>query len=342
MPISIAIDIEGDLTAPKAATEAAFRAVKKYPDLVLRLVGREETFRSYLPKIIPEQIIIQYANSKIMPEDEPKNVLRKGNSMAAALMCISEGKANAVISSGNTGALILGAIRYTRLAKGIRRPPLSAQIPNERGSALLLDVGAIEDPKPEELAKFAQMARAYLIAAGLNPNPTVGVLSIGKEKGKGNELTRKVCAIFQGKNWFVGNIEPEGLFAGESDIVIADGFVGNIFIKAVEGFVHFMKRLIKSRFGKSSVSRIIATLALALATPGLILALPLLLVLKRMYRQVDPNKFNGAIILGVLGLVFKAHGSSSAEGFLNTIETAYRVVSSGINIPAAIEHDLAQ
>ena len=255
------------------------------------------------------------ASEVVAMDDSVEIALRrkKDSSMRRAIELVKDGKADACVSSGNTGALMAVARYVLKTLPGIDRPAIATYLPNIAGSGtLMLDLGANVDCLAEHLLQFAVMGTAFA-AAGGHANPRVGLLNIGEEVIKGNEMIKQAGELLrqahvEGRLNFLGNVEGNDIFKGTADIVVCDGFVGNVALKTSEGLAQMLSGMIRQEFMRSPLSRLMALAALP--------------VLRRFRRRVDHRRYNGAALLGLRGLVFKSHGSADAFAFQQAMERA--------------------
>jgi glycerol-3-phosphate acyltransferase PlsX len=236
---------------------------------------------------------------------------KKDSSMRVAIEQVKDGLADAIISAGNTGALMAISRYILKTLDGVDRPAIAASIPNEKGlGTTMLDLGANADCEPMHLVQFAQMANVMLQVIDGKPNPSIGLLNIGEEVIKGNEVVKRTSELLNQANLnFYGNVEGNDIFKGTTDIVVCDGFVGNVVLKASEGLAKMMSGLIKQEFSRSWLTKLMAICAMV----------PLLRVRKR----VDHRRYNGAVLLGLRGCVIKSHGSADRFGFVYALDRAY-------------------
>lgn len=317
----LAIDAMGGDNAPEAIVIGAMDAVSQIDHLKITLIGDEAKIKPFLTNT--KNIEIIHTDEMITGEDEPVRAVRRKKRASIVLMAqeVKEGRADACISAGNTGALMSAGLFIIGRTKGIDRPALSPTLPTIDGKGfLLLDVGANVDAKPHHLVQFAVMGSIYTEKVRSVANPTVGLLNIGTEEGKGSELTKK--AFEQLKNApinFIGNVEARDLLAGVADIVVTDGFSGNIALKTIEGTAESIFSLLKQTFMSSLKTKISA----ALIKKDL-------MVLKN---KLDYSEYGGAGLFGLAAPVIKAHGSSNARAILNGIKQACYMVDENV-----IEH----
>lgn len=307
----IAIDAMGGDHAPKSTVEGALAAAKEWSDIEVILVGDKEALEPLIQDA-PPNLRIHHAGEVIEPEDEPVKAVRrkKDASMVVAGRLVREGKADAMISAGNTGALMTTGLLVVGRMEGIERPALAPMIPtvDERG-VLALDLGANMDAKPEHLAQYALMGSIYRQKVHGIANPRVGLLNVGTEPGKGNELTKVAYPLIQEMPInFVGNVEARDVLTGACDVLVCDGFAGNILLKSLEGTAGTIFSLLKKEFSKSLKNK----LAAAVLMPSL----------RNMKKTLDYKEHGGAPLLGLSGLVVKGHGSSDGGAIKNAVRQA--------------------
>ena len=280
------------------------------------LVGDPQLLAQALAKAAPElmtRIEIVAANEVVLMDDPIEIALRrkKNSSMRLAIEQVKEGRAEAVISSGNTGALMAISRYLLKTLDGIDRPAIATAIPNELGTGTtVLDLGANADCLPINLLQFAQMADVMLRVVDGKSSPTIGLLNIGEEVSKGNEVVKEAGELLRNSQLnFFGNVEGNDIFKGTVDIVVCDGFVGNIVLKASEGLAKMMTGMIRTEFNRSWLTKLMALCAM----------LPLV----RVKNRVDHRRYNGAVLLGLRGCVIKSHGSADRLAFAAALERAY-------------------
>ncbi|QQE76077.1 phosphate acyltransferase PlsX [Brevibacillus composti] len=317
----IALDAMGGDHAPRSAVLGAVEAVKEYPSVTIVLVGDEEAIRRELPGELPPNLEIHPASEVIEADDEPVRAVRrkKDSSLVVAVQLAKEEKVDAAISAGNTGALMTAGLLYCGRMEGIERPALAAFIPNIKGKVTLaLDVGANMDAKPHHLYQYAVMGSLYAEKVlGFNP-PRVGLLNVGTEEGKGNELTKAVYPMLaEADLHFIGNVESRDVMQGACDVLVSDGFVGNVLLKAMEGTASTIFSVLKQEFTSSLINKVGA----AILKPGLV----------RFRKRMDYAEYGGAPLLGLRRPVIKAHGSSDERAIKNAIISGIRFVSQDVN-----------
>ncbi|MFC0524103.1 phosphate acyltransferase PlsX [Pontibacillus salicampi] len=316
----IAIDAMGGDHAPKEVVLGAIEAVKLNKDLHITLIGNEETIKAHLESNI-SSIDIIHTTEVITSEDEPVRAVRRKKNASMVLMAqeVKEGRADACISAGNTGALMSAGLFVVGRIEGIDRPALSPTLPTLDGSGfLLLDVGANVDAKPEHLVQYAIMGSIYAKEVRGIENPRIGLMNIGTEAGKGNDLVKKTYErLQQAPIHFVGNIESRDLLNGEADVVVADGFTGNIALKTIEGTAMSMFSMIKDTLMSNWKSKLAA---------GMIKN-----DLRGLRDKLDYSEYGGAALFGLASPVIKAHGSSNARAIVNAINQAVYMVEHNVN-----------
>ncbi|QWD22706.1 phosphate acyltransferase PlsX [Polynucleobacter paneuropaeus] len=316
MSVTLAIDAMGGDHGVIVTVPACCDFLEKHPDVRISLVGDPEKLKLALKpysKTLIEQIQIIPASEIVLMDDPIEVALRrkKDSSMRVAIEQVKEGLADAVISSGNTGALMAISRYVLKTLDGVDRPAIATAIPNELGrGTTMLDLGANADCEPMNLLQFAQMASVMVQVVDGKDRPSIGLLNIGEEVIKGNEVVKQTAELLRASKLnFYGNVEGNDIFKGTTDIVVCDGFVGNVVLKASEGLAKMMSGLIREEFNRSLMTKIMATFAMV----------PLLRVRKR----VDHRRYNGAVLLGLRGCVIKSHGSADRFAFGCALDRAY-------------------
>jgi len=338
----IVVDAFGSDDCPGPDVAGAVLAAREWGDEII-LVGPETRTREELAKhdIADLSIRVVDAPDVLTMEDHSDVVrIKTESTIRVGLRLVKQGAADAFVSAGNTIACLSGAIFELRRIRGIRRPALCMVYPAAFAPLVFLDMGATADPKPEYLLQFAEMGVIYAEKVlGIN-NPRVGLLANGEEDEKGTLVLRDTFPIFKESTLnFVGNVEPKDAVKGRTDVLITDGFTGNIMIKTTEAVASFMARLLKRALWGDSWSKV----GLVLMIPGLILALPGLLFLwpsfKRLVKHLDYEEHGGALLLGVNGVVIVGHGRSSAKAIKSAVRAAREAVASNIipTIKASLE-----
>lgn len=310
--MKIAIDGMGGDNAPQAVIEGITQAIKEYNNIEVYITGPEATINAELSKYDypKERVKVIDAKDVITPNEHPVMAVRrkKESSIVKALQLVKDGTCDAIISGGSTGAFLAGCTLIVGRIKGIERPALAPIMPGRRGSFMIVDVGANVDCKPAFLVQFAKMGKIYYQKVFKVSNPSIGLINIGAEEEKGNELTKATFKLLKEEKSinFVGNIEPRYIPTGDTNILVSDGFVGNTALKMYEGSASNILGIIKDEVLKSS----------ALSKMGVLLLKP---VLKKIMKKFDYKEYGGAPFLGVDGICIKAHGSSDAKAFKNAI-----------------------
>ena len=314
--ITLAVDAMGGDAGLAVTIPGALLFLRQQADVRLLMVGDGVQVRQALEAANApmDRIQIVHAAQVVEMDEQPQSALKnkKDSSMRIAVNQVKEGLAQAAVSAGNTGALMATARFVLKTIQGIERPAIAKFIPSQNGHmTLVLDLGANVDCTPEQLVQFAVIGSELVHA--LYPNagaPRVGLLNVGTEDIKGTDTVKQVFKLLSGSKLnFVGNVEGGSIFSGDVDVVVADGFVGNIVLKTIEGAVRFMGSAIKQEFQTNLLTKL-----------GALAAMP---ALKGFKNKLDPRKFNGAIFLGLRGVVIKSHGGTDAVGFSYALEEAF-------------------
>lgn len=312
--MKLVIDAMGGDHAPKAVVLGAMEAVSKIKDLSITLVGDEAKISEFLTDSTNIDII--HTDEVITSEDEPVRAVRRKKNASMVLMAneVKEGRADACISAGNTGALMSAGLFIVGRTTGIDRPALSPTLPTLDGKGvLLLDVGANVDAKPEHLLQYAVMGSIYSQKVRQVENPRVGLLNVGTEDGKGNKLSQQAFSLMKSAPFnFVGNIEARDILHGAADVIVTDGFSGNIALKTIEGTAMLMFSMLK----KTLTSSLKLKLAAGLIKNDL----------KGLQANLDYSEYGGAGLFGLAAPVIKAHGSSNGRAIYNAIMQACHMV----------------
>lgn len=310
----IAIDAMGGDGGVKTIVPAAKIAVEASDTVRLILVGDESVIRQALKTHELSEhprISIRHTSEVILSEDSPSSVLRnkKDSSMRVAIEMVANGEADACVSAGNTGAL-MGLARYVlKMLPGLDRPAICTTVPNKHGRVHWLDLGANVDSSAEQLMQFAVMGSALCSVVDGIDAPEVGLLNIGSEAIKGNEPVKKAAEYLKDSELnYIGYVEGNDIYNGKVDVIVCDGFVGNVALKTSEGLAHLIKDLLKENFTRNWLSKLAGVIAMP--------------VLKRITQTIDPGKYNGASLLGLNGIVIKSHGGADAVAFANAIDIA--------------------
>lgn len=315
--ITLAVDCMGGDHGPRVTLVACQKFLESHPDAVLLLVGQPEQLTQAFPKLQHPRARVVAASEVVTMQDSVEVALRrkKDSSMRVAVQQVKDGAADAAVSAGNTGALMAIARYLLKTVDGIDRPAIATQLPNATGGATtVLDLGANVDCTAEHLLQFAVMGSALVSVLKNNDNPTVGLLNIGEEVIKGNEIIKKAGELLRsaaksGDLNFYGNVEGNDIFKGTTDIVVCDGFVGNVALKTSEGLASMIGGFLKAEFSRNWFTRLAA-----------IFVYP---VLSGFKKRMDHRRYNGAALLGLRGLIFKSHGSADAFAFEQALNRAY-------------------
>ncbi|MBI2441502.1 MAG: phosphate acyltransferase PlsX [Lentisphaerae bacterium] len=319
----IAVDAMGGDFAPREIVRGAVEAARSLPGLdKITLVGDEAAIRREYASCgaIPATLNIQHAMEAVGMEESPANAIRrkKDNSISRAVDLVKKGLADAMISAGNTGAVVVAATLKLRTLPGIDRPAIATVMPTPEKPFVLIDAGANTDCPARLLLQFAIMGQIYAQRILGCQNPRIGLMSVGTEESKGNEITKEAFHLLsEAKLNFSGNIEGHDLYKGNVDVAVCDGFVGNVILKTSESVVHATGHWIKQEFSRSPL-RILGALLLTRA-------------LRDMKKRVDPDLAGGAPLLGVNGVCIISHGSSSARAIYHAIRVARDSVNARIN-----------
>jgi glycerol-3-phosphate acyltransferase PlsX len=328
MSARIAIDVMGGDHGLSVTVPAALAFLKRHADFAVLLVGNADAIEAALASakqpVDRSRIEIVAASEVVAMDDSIEIALRKkrDSSMRVAVNLVKEGRAEACVSAGNTGALMAISRYVLKTLEGIDRPAIATLLPNQTGGATtVLDLGANVDCSADNLLQFAIMGSALVAAVDGKASPSVGLLNIGEEIIKGNDTVKEAgeamrLAADRGQLNFFGNVEGNDIFKGTVDVVVCDGFVGNVALKASEGLAQMMGGFLREEFKRGPLSMLAALVALP--------------VLNRFKHRVDHRRYNGASLLGLRGLVIKSHGSADAFSFTTAIERACEAVSHDI------------
>lgn len=330
MTAVVAIDAMGGDLGAQVTVPAALEFVRRHADARVILVGQPQVLEAELQRariVEPaarERVRIESAAEVVSMDDLPAQALRRkrDSSMHAAVTLVKQGDAHAAISAGNTGAWMAISSFILRTLPGIDRPAICAPLPNQKGGATyMLDLGANVDCKAQHLYQFALMGSALVAAVEHHPNPLVGLLNIGEEEIKGNETVKEAAELLRAANArgeirFFGNVEGNDIFKGTVDVVVCDGFVGNVALKTSEGLAQMLGRSLKAEFERNIFTKL-----------GALFSLPAINGFRRRY---DHRRYNGACLLGLNGLVVKSHGSADVYAFGQALDRAYEAVNAGV------------
>ena len=328
--ITLAVDCMGGDHGPRVTLVACRNFLERHPDAAMLLVGQPDKLAGFSH---PRATLIP-ASEVVAMDDSVEVALRrkKDSSMRVAIRQVKDGAAQVAISAGNTGALMAIARYLLKTLDGIERPAIATRMPNAKGGATtVLDLGANVDCTAQHLLQFAVMGSALASVLNDDDNPTVGLLNIGEELIKGSEVIKEAGELLRsagssGDLNFYGNVEGNDIFKGTVDIVVCDGFVGNVALKASEGLAAVIVGFLKEEFSRNALTKVAA-----------VVAWPVLSALKR---RMDYRRYNGAALLGLRGLVFKSHGSADEMAFEQALDRAYEAARNNLleRVQARISH----
>ncbi len=327
--ITVALDAMGGDHGPSVVVPAALRSLARHEHLHLTLVGDREAIESTLPANDRrrERITIHHASQTVGMDEAPAQALRfkKDSSMRVALNLVREGEVKACVSAGNTGALTATARYVVKTLPGIERPAIITAIPARQGHTHMLDLGANVDCTAEHLAQFASMGSTLASAVDGVEHPRVGLLNVGAEQIKGNEQVKQADQLLTSMDLhYIGFVEGDDICGDRADVIVCDGFVGNVALKTTEGVAKIISHFLRREFNRTLLNRLSGLLALP--------------VLGRLKKQIDPRRYNGASLLGLNGIVIKSHGNADEISFANAIEIA--IVEVTHDVPRRISHQL--
>jgi glycerol-3-phosphate acyltransferase PlsX len=328
--IWIAVDAMGGDYGPRHIVDGALAAVRHF-DLGVLLVGRLGALEPEIerhPDVDPTRLKLLEADDVVEMEEPPAAALRHKPraSIKVAAEAVARGEASGLFSAGHTGATVMATHAAFGTLPGVDRPALAATIPTERQPAILLDVGASAECRPQHLLQFAVMGTVYARVAFDIPAPRVGLLSTGEEASKGNELTREAHRLLKESPLaFVGNIEARDVYTGDADVIVCDGFTGNVALKISEGLVEVVEHLLSDELSRTIPIRVGSLLTRR--------------ALRRFRRRVDYSEYGGAPLLGVTGVTVVGHGRSSARAVRNAVAMAYRFAAN--NFIERVEREIA-
>lgn len=322
MDITVAIDAMGGDHGPHVTVPAALHALKQNNEINIVLVGLtdaiEAELRAHHADVGP-RLRIHHA-SEIVAMDEPvQSALRnkKDSSMRVAINLVKSGEASACVSAGNTGALMAIARFVLKTLPGIDRPAIASTLPTQKGQVYMLDLGANADCTAEHLLQFGIMGAMLAACVEHKERPSVGLLNIGSEDIKGNEVVKQAGELLRASHLnFYGNVEGNDIYKGTTDVVVCDGFVGNVALKTSEGLAQLMGRMLSAEFKRNWLTKAMALVAMP--------------VLRAFKRRMDPRRYNGASLLGLRGIVVKSHGGADTFAFQHAIDTAIEEARSGV------------
>ena len=314
MQYSIAIDAMGGDYGIKVTIPASIQILQRFPEINIILVGNAVGIKRSLAKLKKSnhpRLSVLNATESVEMDESPQSALKnkKNSSMRLAINLVKSNEASACVSAGNTGALMATARFVLKMLPGIERPAIASNLPNRNGVTCMLDLGANTDSTPEQLLQFAVMGAMLTSTLTNKKNPSIGLLNIGSEDNKGNEVVKKTFELLKESHLnFYGNVEGDDIFKGTTDVVVCDGFVGNVALKTIEGVTKMFGNFLTAEYKKNWFTKIIALISLSL--------------LKAFKRRLDPRRYNGASFLGLNGIVIKSHGGADILAFKTAIITA--------------------
>ncbi len=321
--MKIAIDGMGGDNAPKAVVEGIIKSINEYQGIEYYITGPKEQIEEELKNYTYDKSLINIVDARevISPNEHPVMALKKkkDSSLYKALKLVKDKECDAVISAGSTGAFLAGCTLVVGRIKGIERPALAPIMPGKNGSFMIVDAGANVDCKPNYLVQFAKMGKIYYQGVLGAKNPSIGLVNIGAEEEKGNELTKAAHKLLKEEEDlnFVGNVEPRDTSKGDTNVLVCDGFVGNTLLKMYEGVASTLLKMIKEEILSSGL----------MSKIGAVLLKP---VFKRLKIKFDYKEVGGAPFLGVDGICIKAHGSSDGKAFKNAIRQTKTFYDNGV------------
>jgi glycerol-3-phosphate acyltransferase PlsX len=322
MDITIAIDAMGGDHGPHVTVPAALKALEADDQLNIVLVGLLDAIEAELKtrkKTTSPRLRIHHASEVVTMDESPQSALKnkKDSSMRVAINLVKSGEANACVSAGNTGALMATARFVLKTLPGIDRPAIASVLPSEKGNTYMMDLGANADCTPEHLYQFAIMGAMLVSCVEHKERPSVGLLNIGSEDIKGNEVVKQAGELLKTSHLnFYGNVEGDDIFKGTTDLVVCDGFVGNVSLKTTEGLAHMMGKFLTQEFKRNWLTKMMALCAMP--------------VLKSFKNRLDPRRYNGASFLGLRGIVVKSHGGADQLAYISAIHVAIEEARSGV------------
>jgi glycerol-3-phosphate acyltransferase PlsX len=322
MAVTVAVDAMGGDHGPAVTVPASLQFLESTSDTRVILVGRPDALDKALHRVsaaLRERVVVQPASEVVAMDDPPADALRrkKDSSMRVAINLVKDGTAQACVSAGNTGALMAIAKFVLKTLPGIDRPAIASQLPTKKGEVTVLDLGANVQVSAQQLVQFAAMGSALASGVDHIERPTIGLLNVGEEEIKGSDVVKEAAELLRrsGLN-FHGNVEGDDIFKGTTDVVVCDGFTGNVMLKTSEGLVQMLYEFLKAEFTRNPLTKLAA-----------LVAYPVLAAFKR---RIDPRHYNGATLIGLRGVVVKSHGGTDVLGFRHAIGKAHAEVTEGV------------
>ncbi len=322
MEVTVAIDCMGGDHGPHVTVPAALDCLRRTAGMKVILVGLEELIVEELRKLdasAEPRLTVQHASEVVGMDESPAVALRsrRDSSMRIAVNLVKEGTAHACVSAGNTGALMAISRFVLKMLPDIERPAICSVLPTLTGHTYVLDLGANVDCTAEHLLQFAVMGATLVSSVENKQQPSIGLLNIGEEEIKGNEVVKQAAELMRGSGLnFYGNVEGDDIYKGTTDVVVCDGFVGNVALKTSEGLARMLGTYLREEFNRDLLSRLAGVVALP--------------VIKAFKRRVDPRRYNGASLLGLRGIVVKSHGSADRLAFGVAIGRAVEEARGGV------------
>jgi glycerol-3-phosphate acyltransferase PlsX len=320
--VTVALDAMGGDIGPDVVVPAALKALATHEDLSVILVGDEAALEKTLASrkvAVGERLSIRHASQVVEMDDLPSHAMRnkKDSSMRVAINLVKQGQAAACVSAGNTGALMATARFVLKMLPGIDRPAICTALPSMTGHTWMLDLGANVDVDAEHLLQFAVMGSVMASAVDGNQSPRIGLLNIGEEEIKGNEQVKEAAGLLASCHLNYGGFaEGDDIYKGGYDVVVCDGFVGNVSLKTTEGVAKMIAQFIREEFSRNILTRLAALITMP--------------VLRAFRHRIDPRRYNGASLLGLRGIVIKSHGSADELAFANAIKVAVLAVRESV------------
>ena len=322
MEVTVAIDCMGGDHGPHVTVPAALDYLRRAENVNVILVGQQSAIAAELRKLRAEaepRLRVQHASEVVSMDEPPAAALRskKDSSMRVAVNLVKNGTAHACVSAGNTGALMAISRFVLKMLPDIERPAICSVLPTLKGHTYVLDLGANVDCTAEHLLQFGVMGAMLVSTVENKPQPSIGLLNIGEEDIKGNEVVKRAAELLRASGLnFYGNVEGDDIYKGTTDVVVCDGFVGNVALKASEGLVQMLSTYLRDEFNRNALTRLAGVVALP--------------VIKAFERRVDPRLYNGASLLGLRGIVVKSHGAADSISFQVAIGRAVDEARGGV------------